>query len=365
MTPATCLLEVQNLRVSRGNVQILDIPSFHLGEREFVSLIGPNGSGKSTLLLSLMCLLKRDSGTIAFKGKGIDSHASVLDFRRRIAMVLQEPLLFDTTVQENVASGLKIRGIGRSETRRRVEACLDRFNLTEMARRSARKLSGGEARRVSLARAFAVEPDMIFFDEPFANLDAPTRQSLIDDMGRIIRETGIATILVTHDPSEALRMSDRVLVMHGGKLVQSGTPASVMSRPENGFVANFVGMDTIIEGVIRKNSDKLLSISVGNHEIDAIGDFPPNEQVYCCIRPENVVVSLTNPADTSSTRNVFPARITDIESLGPFLRVRMDCGFPLTSYLTYESFAKLGLAEGRDAFASFKATAVHLIRKNQ
>ena len=256
MTSATSVLEVQNLRVTRGSVQILDIPSFHLGKNEFVSLIGPNGSGKSTLLLSLMCLLKRDSGTITYKGKEIRSDASVLDFRRRIAMVLQEPLLFDTTVYENVASGLKIRGLNRSETKRRVETYLERFKLTDMARRSARKLSGGEARRVSLARAFAVEPDMIFFDEPFANLDAPTRQALIDDLERIIRETGIAAILVTHDPAEALRMSSRIIVMHGGKIVQIGTPASVMNRPENGFVANFVGMESIHEGVVRQNSDK-------------------------------------------------------------------------------------------------------------
>lgn len=365
MIPANSVLEVQNLRVTRGSVRILDIPSFHLGENEFVSLIGPNGSGKSTLLLSLMCLLKRDSGTIAYKGKEIRSDATVLDYRRKIAMVLQEPLLFDTTVHENVASGLKIRGLGRSEIKRRVETYLERFNLTEMARRSTRKLSGGEARRVSLARAFAVEPDMIFFDEPFANLDGPTRQSLIDDMARIIRETGIAAILVTHDPSEALRMSSRIIVMHGGKIVQAGSPASVMSRPENGFVANFVGMETIVEGVVRQNSDKLLTISVSGHEIDAIGDLLPGEKVYCCIRPENVIVSVTNPDATSSTRNVFPARIVDIASLGPFLRVRMECGFSLTSYLTCESFTRLGLAEGKVVYASFKATAVHLIRKNQ
>jgi tungstate transport system ATP-binding protein len=364
MTTAISLLEVQNLRVTRGNVQILDIPTFHLGDNEFVSLIGPNGSGKSTLLLSLMGLLKRDSGSITYKGKEIRSDASLLDFRRRIAMVLQEPLLFDTTVYENVASGLKIRGLGRSETRQRVETYLERFNLTGMARRSARKLSGGEARRVSLARAFAVEPDLIFFDEPFANLDPPTRQSLIDDMERIIRETGIAALLVTHDPAEALRMSDRVLVMHGGKIVQNGSPANVMNRPENGFVANFVGMETIIEGVVRQNADKLLTISVSGHEIEAIGDLLPGEKAYCCIRPENVIVSVANTGVTSSTRNAFPARIVEITSLGPFLRLKLECGFPLTAYLTCESFTSLGLAEGKEVFASFKATSVHLIRKN-
>jgi tungstate transport system ATP-binding protein len=139
-------------------------------------------------------------------------------------MVLQDPNLYDTTIYDNVASGLKIRGgMSRSEIKSRVTTYLERFNLSHMAHRHARKLSGGEARRVSLARAFAVEPDMIFFDEPFANLDPPTRQTLSMDMVKIIRETGISSILVTHDQTEALRLSDRIVVMNKGRIVQSGT----------------------------------------------------------------------------------------------------------------------------------------------
>ncbi len=364
MTYETCVLDVRDLQVTRGDVRVLDIPFFQLREREFVSLIGPNGSGKSTLLLSLMRLLKWDGGTLAYRGREIRDHAAALDFRRRIAMVLQEPLLFDTTVYENVASGLKIRGMGRMEIRKRVAACLERFNLTEMARRSARKLSGGEARRVSLARAFAVEPDMIFFDEPFANLDPPTRQALSDDMGRIVRETGIAAIMVTHDPSDALKMSNRVMVMNDGKIVQDGPPAAVMNSPKNEFVARFVGMDTVLEGVVKQNLDRQLVISVSGREICAIGENPVAEQVYCCIRPENVTISIVNPENTGSARNVFPARITDIASAGPFLRLRLDCGFPLTSYVTRDTFARLGLTMDRDIYASFKATSIHLIRKN-
>lgn len=365
MTSETSVLDVRNLNVTRGHAKILDVPTFQLHEKEFVSLIGPNGSGKSTLLLSLMCLLKWDSGTLAYRGREIRSHASVLDFRRRIAMVLQEPLLFDTSVQENVASGLKIRGMGRSETRRRVAAYLERFNLTEMARRSARKLSGGEARRVSLARAFAVEPDMIFFDEPFANLDTPTRQSIMDDMDRIVRETGITAIMATHDPSDALKMSSRVVVMNGGRIVQDGSPASVMNSPENEFVANFVGMDTILEGVVKQNLDQQLTIYISSgHDLYAVGEVPFAGKVYCCIRPENVVVSVTSPEISGSARNVFPARITDISTLGPFLRLKLDCGFPLTSYVTLDTFARLGLTGGKDVYASFKATSVHLIRRD-
>ncbi len=363
MTQQQVVLEQKDLRVDRGGVQILDIPSFCLYKNEFVSLIGPNGAGKSTLLLSLMGLMPRKSGRLSFQGEEIVSDADFLQLRRKMAMVLQEPLLFDSTIYENVASGLKLRGMGRGEIRSRVMTYLERFNLSDMAQRSARKLSGGEARRVSLARAFAVEPELIFFDEPFANLDPPTRQALTEDMDRIIRENGISAVLVTHDQSEALRMSDRIVVMNSGRLVQQGTPAAVMNHPVNEFVANFVGMETILEGEVVSNRYQQVAVAVCGQEIDTVGDAEPGENVYCCIRPENVSVSVNFPPEKSSVRNLFPGTITEISSMGPFLKLQLDCGFQLTSYVTRESFTELALYEGRPVFASFKATSVHLIRR--
>jgi len=363
MTQQQHVLDLKDLRVDRGGVPVLRIPSFSLSENEFVSLIGPNGAGKSTLLLSLLGLIKRQNGTVSYRGREIASPAELLDLRRRIAMVLQDPLLFDSTVFENVASGLKIRGMGRAEIKNRVMTYLERFNLTGMAQRSARKLSGGEARRVSLARAFAVEPEVIFFDEPFANLDPPTRQALTDDMDRIIRDRGIAAVLVTHDQSEALRMSDRIVVMNGGRIVQLGTPAMVMNRPVNEFVANFVGMETILEGEVLSNREQQMAVLVAGQEIDTVGDEQAGDHVYCCIRPENVTVSVSHPDEKSSARNLYPGRVAEVASMGPFLKLRLDCGFPLTAYVTRESFAKLELCEGKDVYASFKATSVHLIRR--
>lgn len=363
MTQAPGVLELKDLRVDRGGVQVLDIPSFTLQKNEFVSLIGPNGAGKTTLLLAVLGLLRKTSGELRYLGNEIGSEAAFLGLRRKVAMVLQEPLLFDATVYDNVASGLKLRRMGRHEIRTRVEEYLERFNLAGLARRSARKLSGGEARRVSLARAFAVEPEVIFFDEPFTNLDVPTRQSLTDDMDRVIRDRGIAAVLVTHDQSEALKMSNRLVVMNEGRIVQLGTPAAVMNSPVNEFVANFVGMETILEGVVTGNVEEQLSVDVAGQEVDAVGAFAPGSEVYCCIRPENVVVGLVSPEHQTSAKNVFPARIADIASMGPFLRLRLDCGFTLTSYVTRDSFSSLELAEGKEVFASFKATSVHLIRR--
>lgn len=356
------IISIENLKVQLGGASILDIPSFSVKEGEFISLIGPNGSGKSTLLLVLNCLLKPVAGVLKYRGRPVTSRDEQFQYRRRVSMVFQEPLLFDTTVYKNVASGLKIRGVGREETRRRVSRYLKCFNIEHLAHRSARKLSGGEAQRASLARAFAMEPEVIFLDEPFSALDPPTRHALTDDLDSIVTETGITTIMVTHDQSEALRMSDRIAVMNNGGIVQVGAPSHVMNNPANEFIANFVGMETILEGKVLRTRDGMSTVDVAGMEMDAVGEVASGDSVYCCIRPENVAIELIWPDDQTSARNNFQGVVRDIFSVGPFLKISLDCGFPLTSFVTREAFAALNLREGMDVYASFKATAVHLIR---
>jgi tungstate transport system ATP-binding protein len=368
MSAENIVLMINDLKVDRGGIRVLDIPSFTLGTNEIVSLIGPNGSGKSSLLLSLICLLKRAEGNIVFKGRSIDSGKSVIEYRRKASMVFQESLLFDATVFDNVASGLKIRGFGRNEIKKRVAEYLEKFDLSHMARRHARKLSGGEAKRVSLARAFAVEPEIIFFDEPFSSLDSPTRQVLSEEMGKIIRDSGVSAVLVTHDQSEALRLSDRVLVMNKGSIVQDDIPSAVMTHPANEFVANFVGMDIILKGVVTENRNGRISVTLSENEtsvVKAAGDFPIGSEVYCCIHPENVVIDLADPDDVTSARNIFEGRIRRISSSGLFLKIAIDCGFPLVSTVTMDSFSILGLEDGKKVFASFKATSVRVIQKRK
>jgi tungstate transport system ATP-binding protein len=238
MTPKIPLLQVEGLRIRRGGVQVLDLPAFSIATEEKVAVIGPNGAGKSSLLLGLACLIGRERGTISFQGEMVAPRAETA-FRRRIAMVFQEPLLFDTTVLDNVAEGLRIRGAGRAEAREAAMENLELFKVGHLAGRSAHKLSGGEAQRVSLARAFAVRPRLILMDEPFSSLDLPTRIVLAEDLGRILHESGTAAIIATHDRIEALRVVDRLVVMDGGVIVQEGSPQEVMAQPANAFVAAF------------------------------------------------------------------------------------------------------------------------------
>jgi tungstate transport system ATP-binding protein len=361
MNRASKVIEAENIKVLRGRVEVLDFPSFYLGDQEILSLIGPNGSGKSSLLLTLSCLLKSLTGRILFRSREISSNQEVLDYRRKIAMVFQEPLLFDTTVFNNVASGLKIRGLPREEIRTRVMKGLERFNIAHLADRSARKLSGGEAQRASLARALATEPEVLFLDEPFAALDPPTRQSIINDMEKIFRETGIAVVLVTHDASEALRLSDRIMVMDKGRIIQAGSPSDVMNRPANRFVAEFGGMESIISGTVFKNSNGAVLISVNGGAIEALGDWAPGERVFCGIRPENVEIDSGNHNRSMNDENVFLGKITGIISTGPLLKVTLDCGFPLVAYANRKTFPGLKLVLGEPITALFKASAVHLL----
>jgi len=238
MSAAMPILQVEGLKIKRGGVQVIDLPRFSVAADQKVAVIGPNGAGKSSFLLGLACLINRDGGRIAFNGSEVtqrDENA----YRRQIAMVFQEPLLFDTTVLDNVAEGLRIRGTKRSEARELGMESLELFKIGHLAGRSAHKLSGGEAQRVSLARAFAVKPKLILMDEPFSSLDLPTRIVLAEDLGRILHESGTAAIIATHDRIEALRVVDRLVVMDKGTIVQEGSPAEVMENPANAFVAAF------------------------------------------------------------------------------------------------------------------------------
>lgn len=278
-------------------------------------------------------------------------------------MVFQESLLLNTTVFDNVAKGLIIRGMQRAEIKARVMENLDRFRISHLGDRSARTLSGGEAQRASLARAFALRPEILFLDEPFAALDPPSREALIEDLEGILRQTETTTIFATHDRLEALQLSDRIAVMDRGKILQIGSPEEVMNHPVDEFVASFVGVETILTGKIIKRSGGTFVASVSDQEIEAVGEFDLGETVTLCIRPENVTLLLNVSRETTSARNVFRGKISKIVPLGLYCKIQLHCGFPLVAYVTIHSLENLSLQEGKEITASFKATAVHAVRR--
>lgn len=353
------ILRVENLKVKRGGVPVLDIAALNLREGEVLSLIGPNGTGKSSLLLTLAGLLKPEAGNIFFRNEPL-TVKDILAYRRRIAMVFQEPLLLNTTVYDNVASGLKIRGIGSAEINRRVTYCLERFGVQNLVSRSARKLSGGEAQRTSLARAFAVEPEILFLDEPFSALDPPTREALTEDFVNILRETKLSAVMATHDLTEALRISGKLAVMDRGKIVQMGTGEDIIERPSNRFVASFVKVETLLPGKIVGGDGRQLEINVAGKRIKALSDQTMDTNVLCCIRPERVAL-FRETGSASGYDNAFLGRIEKIEVLGFYYRILLDCGFPLVAYITKQTRESLQLEKDEMIGTGFDAASVHII----
>jgi tungstate transport system ATP-binding protein len=224
-------------------------------------------------------------------------------------------------------------------------------------------LSGGEAQRTSLARAFAVKPDILLLDEPFSSLDPPTRESLIDDLERIIRRSKTTTVFATHDRMEALRLSDRIAVMGNGKVIQIGVPEDVMNHPVDEAVASFVGIETILQGKVTGKKTGTALVSVAGREIGVVGDYEPGAGVILCIRPENITLAINPAGVRTSARNTFHARVERIVPMGFFQKIHLDCGFPLVAYVTHDSMEALSLREGTEVVASFKATAIHVVKR--
>ncbi|MGI5837925.1 MAG: ATP-binding cassette domain-containing protein, partial [Chloroflexota bacterium] len=207
------LVEVQDLVVKYAHRVVLEVPHLEIHEGEILSVIGPNGAGKSTLLHTLALLHLPASGTMRFAGQPVNQNSDLVELRRRMAVVFQEALLLDTTVMDNVLTGLRLRGgVSRSDAKERAYNWMKRFGVDHLAKRQARQLSGGEAQRVSLARAFVLQPELLLLDEPFAALDAPTRASLFEDFERVLRDSEVTTVFVTHDRTEAMRLGDRIAV---------------------------------------------------------------------------------------------------------------------------------------------------------
>lgn len=209
--------------------KVLQGINFHLNKSEVVGLVGPNGSGKSSLLKILSFLETPTSGVVSFQGQPFTGKVP-LEIRRRIAVVFQEPLLLNDSVYENVASGLKIRRVPKHEIKDRVEHWLDQFGIVHLRKQHARVLSGGEAQRVSLARALVLEPDILFLDEPFSALDAPTRYSLLEDITLILQSTGTSTVFVSHEYKEILHMANRAIVLRNGEILAEDSPHQLLNK---------------------------------------------------------------------------------------------------------------------------------------
>ena len=240
------LLGVRDLTVVHSGRQVLAIPALDLHEGAHVAVVGPNGAGKSTLLRVLALLQRPTTGTVLVRGEPAPVRGrEALALRRRFAVVLQNTPLCDTTVYRNVALGLGFRGVGGPDADGLIRVWLDRFGIAHLAERHARSLSGGEAQRTGLARAFVLDPEVLFLDEPFAALDAPSRDSLLNDLELILREARTTVVTVTHDREEAARLADALVVLVGGTVRAAGSKDDVLQHPPNQEAAELLGFTVL------------------------------------------------------------------------------------------------------------------------
>ncbi len=355
----TAKLSLRDVVVRGGDVEILRVPELDVLEGEVLAVLGPNGAGKSTLLQVLALLERPAEGEVRFEGEPVAGR--VLELRRRMAAVFQESLLLDRSVAANVALGLSLRGTPRGQRREKVGYWLKRFGVDGLADRSSRHLSGGEAQRVALARAFVLEPSVILLDEPFSALDQPTRESLADELVAVLSETGITAVFVTHERDEAARLAHRVAVIVDGQVRQIGPTAEVFSSPADETVAAYVGVETVAPAQVLESRDGLVVLSVGYAHVEATANGFAASEALVCLRPEDIVLSVTESEVQGSARNRLRGTVTGIKPVGAEVRVEADCGFPLIASITRRSLEELGIAVGTPVTASFKATAVHLI----
>lgn len=222
------MIKVSNLLVQRNKRDALKIDSLEIKRGETLAVVGPNGAGKSTFLLALAHLIKPTRGEILFDGKN-QKEWNELEYRRKIAFVFQDPLLMDMSVEENIALGLKFRGV--KDSHEQVIKWSKAMGVESLLKRRAGQLSGGEAQRVSLARAFVLNPDLLLMDEPFSAVDPQTRNQLLKDLSKVLSKEKRTTIFVTHNLKEAAQFGDRILVMMDGELKQVGSVKQIKEKP--------------------------------------------------------------------------------------------------------------------------------------
>ena len=336
----------------------LDVDSIEAPAGATLALLGPSGSGKTTLLHLLGLLEKPDEGRIMLGDREVERGDR--EARMAIAAVFQRPYLFKGTVAGNVGYGLAMRGVPRHERPARVAAALERVGLAGYEARGAHQLSGGEAQRVSLARALVLEPKVLLLDEPLASLDALLKRKLAEEFARIVRDTDATVIWVTHDQDEALMVADGVAIVNEGRVVTCGDADTIMGLPSDDWTAAFLGVEEPQDGLVAVSADGLVEIACGDVHIVVTGEAPVGAAVQFAVRPEDVLLFEAGAQLPPTTaRNQLAARVVSCRGRGSVNHAVLDVeGMRLAASVSRAATSDLSIEPGRRVLAVFKATAV-------
>jgi ABC-type Fe3+/spermidine/putrescine transport system ATPase subunit len=344
------LLTAHDLVVEHGASGFrLEVGGLDLHPGEVLVILGPNGAGKSTLLRALAGLLPPSRGRVEAAARG------------PVTMVFQRPIAFSGTALQNLRAALLGRGLGRPEVEARAREALERFEIARLADRPASTLSGGELRRLALARAFVLRPSVLLLDEPFDDLDAGGQAALSLDLRRAIVDTGVAVAMVTHDMRRALLLADRIAVLIDGRLAQQGDRGTVIEHPASLAVARVVGMTNLVRGTVSpqaRGGDALRLEVDAEHGMSARGDLQPGAAVWAGIRPEHLKLDIGRGGGESMGKGVVRSIVSDgisatvvVEWAGTELRTHLLAGRGLARTL----------AAGDPVALSVRPDHVHLI----
>lgn len=310
-----------------GKVVAANIPYLEIKDGEFFGLLGPSGSGKTTTLRIIAGLTEPDKGRVMFDGEDV---TRVPPEKRNLGMVFQSWALFPhLTVFENIAFGLRLRKVPENEIKRRVKWAAELLRIEELLDRYPSQLSGGQQQRVSVARAIVIEPRALLFDEPLSNLDAKLRDQVRFELRKLQKELKITSVYVTHDQAEALVLCDRIAVMNKGRIEQLGKPEEIYSSPATVFVAEFMGVTTLIPATVQRIVDRdrsLVAINLEDVDIELvtrtnIEKVSPGSRVFLVLRPE--ALRLASPGEKL---NLFKAKVAAASYLGDHMEYLLEIG---------------------------------------
>lgn len=346
------MIKIENLTRDWKEFKI-DHVNLEIKTNEYFIILGPSGSGKTLLLELIAGMWPIDSGEVYIDQENITF--TPLE-KREVGFVYQDYMLFPhKTVFENIAFGLKMKKMDKNEMNTKVNEMMNIFNISHLAHRLPRTLSGGEQQRTALARALIISPKVLLLDEPLSALDKKTRDDLILQMKKLHKKFDITLIHVTHNFDEALALADRIAIMKNGRISQVGNSTEIFRHPADKFVADFVGVENIIEGIAMKDGEKLTLIDTG--KIKIYSTEKKEGHVHVTVRPEDIILS--NKRVETSARNIFKGQITEIIDNGALIKLTVDVKEPIIVFLTRQSFLEMELNIGVEVWTYFKATAVH------
>lgn len=339
------LYKLEAVYRSFGGMPALDEVDLSMEEGEALGVVGESGAGKTTLLRLLAGLDIPTSGTLRWRGRTVDTKIAAV-LRKEATMIFQQPLFIRGSVHENVAYGLRLRGTPEAEISRRVSETLAKVRLPGFEARDARKISGGEQQRVSLARALVLDPKVLVLDEPTANLDSENA-SIVSDI--IAGETGARSVVVaSHDLARVGRLAGRVIQLEAGRIVAEGGVEVLASNRFGSNVFSGVGRNVNGESDVEVGGGVTIACAAG-HE----------GRIAVRVRPEDIIVSKA-PIKTSA-RNMYKGRIVGIEENGPIIRLEIDAGRVFTAHITRRTLTEMALNVGSEVYISFKASAVEIL----